>query len=130
MTARPVWLLFALLVVLAAGCRQPAVVPTANASLQIRMQVEPAPPKVGDAALIVTVTDAAGQPVSDASLSARGDMSHAGMAPVLAEAVEGANGEYRLPFNWTMGGDWFVEITVTRPDGTTATQRFDVTVTS
>ncbi len=129
MTARPVWLLIMLLL-LAAGCRQADVTPTASASLQIELRVEPAPPAVGDAVLIVTLTGADGQPVSDAAISARGDMSHAGMAPVLADLDTGANGVYRLPFRWTMGGDWFVDITATLPDGTTAARRFDLTVTS
>ncbi len=128
MTAKPVWLWFVLLVLLAAGCRQSDVTPTA--SLQIELRVEPTPPTVGDAVLVVTLTGADGQPVSDATISARGDMSHAGMAPVLADLDIGDNGVYRLPFRWTMGGDWFVDITATLPDGTTAARRFDLTVAS
>jgi len=123
-------ILMVLLAVLIAGCRAQAVTPTANASLMIDMQVEPDPAAVGEAVLSVTVTDAAGQPVTDAAISARGDMSHAGMAPVLAAATENDGGVYRIPFTWTMGGDWFVEITVTRPDGSTVSQRFDLTVQS
>lgn len=121
-------LFLVLLVFLAAGCRAQNPTPTPETSLQIDMQIDPVPPALGEATLIVTVMDAAGQPVNDATVSARGDMSHAGMAPVLANVDSGANGLYRLPFRWTMGGDWFVEITVTLPDGTTASRRFDLTV--
>ncbi|MBI5667468.1 MAG: FixH family protein [Chloroflexi bacterium] len=117
-----------LLLLLLAGCRAQNPTPTAETRLDIEIQVEPVPPAVGEATLLVTVTDAAGQPVNDAKISARGDMSHAGMAPVLAETTGGTDGLYRLPFQWTMGGDWLVEITAARPDGTTTTRQFDLTV--
>ena len=31
-------------------------------------------------------------------------------------------------FEWTMGGDWFVEVTATLANGETATERFEYTV--
>ncbi len=120
-------MLVALLVaLLLAGCRQPP--PTPTAALQIDLTYEPAPARVGQAALLITVRDTAGQPVTDAKVSARGDMSHAGMAPVLGEGEPQGNGRYRVPFEWTMSGDWFVDVTVTLPDGAVAQQRFDLTV--
>lgn len=117
-----------LLLLAAAGCRGQAVTPTPAENLSIEMAVEPDPARVGEAALIVTLTDTNGQPVDGAKIGARGDMSHAGMAPVLAEAEGGQDGRYRIPFEWTMSGDWFVELTITLPDGSTVTQRFDVSV--
>ncbi|HEX2907448.1 MAG TPA: FixH family protein [Phototrophicaceae bacterium] len=122
--------LLVLLVVLVAGCRQQNPTPTSESKLGIDLAVNPDPAQVGKSMLIITVTDAAGQPVNDAAVNVRGDMSHAGMAPVLAEVKGGADGQYSLPFEWTMGGDWFVTVTVTLPDGTTASQRFDLSVAS
>ncbi len=55
-------------------------------------------------------------------------MSHAGMKPVLANISEGESGVYAVPFEWTMGGDWFVAVTATLPDGRVATKRFDLSV--
>lgn len=120
-------MLVALLVaLLLAGCRQPP--PTPTAALQIDLTYEPEPARVGQAALVITVRDAAGQPVADAKVSARGDMSHAGMVPVLGEGEPQGDGRYRVPFEWTMSGDWFVDVTVTLPDGAVAQQRFELTV--
>ena len=61
-------------------------------------------------------------------MAARGDMSHAGMAPVIASSEDDADGVYRIPFEWTMAGDWFVDVTVTLADGREVVQRFDLSV--
>lgn len=116
-----------LLVLLLAGCRQPDG-PISNPDLQITLEVLPAEPVIGDALMIVTLLDGQGQPVDDATISLRGDMSHAGMVPVLREAEGGSGGRYELPFIWTMAGDWFVEVTVTQPDGQQAREGFSFTV--
>lgn len=113
-----------------AGCREQAAPSGDDAPLQIELSVSPEEPAVGAAELRVDVTDADGAPVNDATVSARGDMSHAGMQPVLAEVEGGEDGVYVLPFEWTMGGDWFVDVTATRPNGDTATARFEYSVSS
>ncbi|MFN8560534.1 MAG: FixH family protein [Anaerolineae bacterium] len=115
---------------LAAGCQPPAT-PTPERSAQaaqtIDLVVDPSPPAVGDASLIVTVTrDSA--PLADAPVSVRGDMNHAGMRPVLGDATTAADGTATIPFNWTMGGDWVVTVTVTLPDGSEVSQQFDQSV--
>ena len=119
----------ALIVLLAAGCRQQAQ-QAVVADLTIDLRVEPEAATVSDSTLIITVTDASGNPVSDATVSVRGDMSHAGMQPVLAESEGGADGEYTIGFEWTMAGDWIVEVTVELVDGTSATETFDLLVTA
>ncbi len=115
-----------------AGCRQqPATTPTPeNAAVTIAVTVEPDPPVIGAAALSVTLTDPQGAPVAGAKVSARGDMAHPGMAPVLAEADCDDAGRCDIAFEWTMAGDWVVDITVTLPDGATAQQQFAYTVGS
>ena len=40
----------------------------------------------------------------------------------------GQNGLYSVPFEWTMGGDWVVQVTAKLKDGGTATQQFKFTV--
>lgn len=89
---------------------------------------EPDPPEVGPATLIVTMTDARGTPIEDARLQVKGDMSHAGMRPVLAEVKGGTNGRYETSFEWTMAGDWIVTVTAILPDGRTAARQFDLMV--
>jgi hypothetical protein len=44
-------------------------------------------------------------------------MSHAGMAPVFAQATEAEPGHYEAPIEFTMGGDWFILVKATLPDG-------------
>lgn len=124
-------LLVLIVLVLATACRQNPT-PTPESSVQaaqIDLTIDPDPPAVGAGALVVTVTRA-GAPLTDAPLSARGDMTHAGMRPVLAEATTDASGGARIPFEWTMGGDWIVTIVVTLPDGSEVSQQFNVSVNS
>jgi hypothetical protein len=103
----------------------------ANADLTISLSISPEPSEVGEAEVVVQVSDAQGNPVTDATVSIRGDMTHAGMQPVLRGTSEhDGGGIYRLPYEWTMAGDWFVEVTVTRPDGSSATQTFEYEVGS
>jgi len=53
-------------------------------------------------------------------------MSHAGMAPVLANASEGTAGLYAVPFTFTMQGDWVLLVSAVLPDGTRVERRIDV----
>lgn len=118
-----------ILLLLIAGCRQSAQPTVTNApSLNIQLTVDPAKPVVGKVTLTVTLTDAAGKPVDGATVAVKGDMRHAGMQPVVGETQTSTNGEYRIPLEWTMGGEWFVEVTATLPDGKTARQTFQFMV--
>jgi hypothetical protein len=94
----------------------------------VTFAVEPAEAVVGDAALIVTLKDFAGQPVSDARLEVEANMSHAGMTPVNGQAAGGADGVYRMPLEWTMAGDWYVDVKLTLADGKVLGRRFPVKV--
>jgi hypothetical protein len=125
--SRLIALIFVLLVL--AGCRAPQPTPAASSDVRISLVVLPDPPATGESTLQVTVTNASGDPISGAQVSARGDMSHAGMVPVIAESVSSDAGVYAIPFEWTMAGDWFVDVTVTLADGTEVQQRFDLSVT-
>lgn len=94
----------------------------------IRLIVAIGSTTVGQTSLIVTVTDAAGSPINNATISVKGDMSHAGMVPVLAEATNAENGVYEMPFEWTMGGDWVVTVEATLSDGRSTSQQFNYTI--
>jgi hypothetical protein len=112
-----------------AGCgRVQQSAPAAADGLTITMTVEPSPPQVGDGTVVLTVKDAAGQPVDGATVEVEGNMSHAGMKPSFGKAARGQGGVYRVPIQWTMGGDWYVDVKLTLPDGKTATRRFPATV--
>ena len=112
---------------LAAACRQSSK--NDAEGVQIEFAFEPAPASSGEATLLVTVKDKAGEPITDAVVEAKGDMNHAGMTPVLGASTEAdANGQYAVPFNWTMGGDWIVTIIVTLQDNSSLKQQFELTV--
>lgn len=114
--------------VILVGCRQRSAISDSPETVQISLNVEPSPPSIGETVLIVTLRDERGNPVEGAVLQVRGDMTHAGMAPEFGEVESSTEGEYRIPFEWTMGGDWILTITATLPSGETVEDTFEVTV--
>jgi hypothetical protein len=114
------------LVLLLVACRGPAT--ATGSDLQLTLRVEPAPAQAGNAILVVTVTDGNDQPVDEAVVDVEGNMTHPGMVPVTARVEGGAGGEYRLPFTWSMGGDWVVTVTARLADGRQARADFPVSV--
>jgi len=84
---------------------------------------------VGPITFDVTLWDAEGQPIDGAGpVALRGDMSHAGMKPVIAEASGAGDGQYTADFEWTMAGDWTVTVEATLPDGRVKRTTFPFTV--
>jgi hypothetical protein len=101
----------------------------AQLNLDIQLRVEPLAPSVGDNTLFIELKDEQGQAISDAEVSVIGNMNHEGMAAVEGSTTENEDGVYVLPFAWTMGGDWLLDVTVILAgnDGTVQ-KRFDVFV--
>jgi hypothetical protein len=117
-----------LFLLLGSGCAR-ASRQADSAAVEITMTAIPFPPYIGESRLIIQVADEMGNPIDDAYLKIKGDMTHAGMEPVLAEVNGGgANGVYEIPFAWTMAGDWVVTVDLQLPDGTKAQKRFDMAV--
>jgi hypothetical protein len=118
-----------LLLVLLAGCGRVQRTDSAPAdAYAVSMATEPAPPTVGPGTVIATLIDPAGRPVDGARLEVEANMSHAGMVPVLADTAESRAGIYRVPLQWTMAGDWTVDLVFTLPDGARVVRRFPVSV--
>ena len=92
----------------------------------LTLEVAPSPPTVGLAMLTLTVTNADGHPISDATIEIGGNMSHAGMAPVFSQATQFEPGKYRAPLELTMGGDWFILVKATLADGRTLERQVDL----
>lgn len=115
-----------LLVLLSTSCTRRSAANGPAGDLQIRIESESH--SVGLSPLSIHVTDESDEPVTGANVTVRGDMSHAGMVPVLAEAVETDPGIYRAEFEWTMAGDWIVTVMVDRPGQEALEQQFDLSV--
>lgn len=124
-------LLMAFLVVALMGCAPAPPQTASEAGINMSIMVMPDPPAVGETMLMITVTDEAGNPISDATLNVQGDMTHAGMVPVIRNDVSGANeGVYAVPFEWSMAGDWIVTVVAELADGREVEHLFDLSVES
>jgi hypothetical protein len=82
---------------------------------------------VGPATVSLKLTDfLASKPVSGARVTLEGNMTHAGMTPVFAEAKESEPGSYRATLEFTMAGDWVVLLHASLPDGRKIERQWDV----
>ncbi len=133
-------LLFVLLgflgLALLGGCRPPDVGGAQNSSQNaaqdpegVRVSLElPETPAIGPAELLVYVLES-NEGVADAQVTVTGHMTHAGMEPVIADAVESEPGLYRTQdFAFDMAGDWLLTAEVTLPSGDRATADVPLTV--
>ncbi|HWY87265.1 MAG TPA: FixH family protein [Gemmataceae bacterium] len=107
------------------GCYRSAETPD-RLDVNLRLVIQPDPPRVGPALTTVQLTDTGGAPVKGATLRLEGNMSHAGMKPSFASAREVEPGKYEATLDITMGGDWFVLISGTLADGSKLNRKVDV----
>jgi hypothetical protein len=88
------------------------------------------PPPVGAGRILLRLTDEAGEPIEDAHLAIRGDMSHAGMVPIVGTADQGEDGLYMIPVEWTMAGDWIITAEATLSDNSLVSRQFELSVST
>jgi len=115
------------LTLLLAGCKPPAE--RADPSRPIDVVLLTTPARVGPAAIEVRLT-VDGAPASGATIGLVGDMTHAGMVPVVAPSVvELGGGVYRSEgFAFDMAGDWVITADVRYADGVTRQGSLSVSV--
>lgn len=112
------------ILILLAGCRRAGQ--NDLAGIGVNVTVNPNPPQVGQAAVTVTLSEADGQPITGAEVELEGNMTHAGMAPTLAQPSEVSPGRYEAALDFTMAGDWFILVRATLPDGRKLERQVDV----
>lgn len=118
-----------MLLLVGSGCAR-ASRQTSPELIQINLTTVPYPPILGKSRLVIQISDHEGTAVNDARLDIKGDMTHAGMVPILAQSEEGGeDGFYNIPIEWTMGGDWVINVKALLPDGQTASEQFELRVT-
>ena len=99
-----------------------------TADVEMELEITPNPPVIGPAEVTILLTDENGDPIDGADLEIEGDMSHAGMQPVIVHADGVQAGRYTSDgFEFTMGGDWFITVSGALPDGRLIERTFDVT---
>ena len=113
--------LFFLILLSLVACKPPEAKDSSSSSApnsgpQIRIETD-GDPVLGTTPIVVYVLQN-GEGVSGAQIEITGDMTHAGMVPVIAQAVESEKGLYRADdFAFTMAGDWILTADIEMADG-------------
>lgn len=92
----------------------------------LQWEIAPEPPQIGSATITVALSDADGQSIEGAEVELEGNMKHAGMVPVFAQATEMEPGRYQAKLEFTMGGDWFILVRAKLPDGRSMERTIDL----
>ena len=91
-------------------------------AVTVSWSITPTPPMVGGETLVsLRLRDAGGKPVSRARLQFEAHMSHPGMTPVTAAAIEQSAGAYEARVRLPMAGDWRFVVAGTLADGSRIT---------
>ena len=97
-----------------------------TADLTFAHEISPQPPRVGKVTITLNIQDTSGAPVAGAHLALEGNMSHAGMVPVVAEAKEVQPGRYQSVMELSMAGDWNITVHVTTSEGRKLDHEFEI----
>lgn len=92
----------------------------------VQSKISPLPPRVGPAAIMLTLSDSSAKPVTGAKIVIEDDMSHAGMAPGFSGTKEVEPGRYRGDLAFSMAGDWIVLLHITLANGTEVERQIQV----
>ncbi|MGH7297213.1 MAG: efflux RND transporter periplasmic adaptor subunit, partial [Polyangiaceae bacterium] len=112
------------------GGREGAAVTAHAGPFTLSAALDPDPPATSGDALVLRVTDAAGNPVDDASVEVIWDMPAMGAMAEMkgsAKVSHEAGGRCRAEFDVPMGGSWTLMTTISSPAGR-AKQDFTMTV--
>ena len=94
--------------------------------LTLMHEVSPHPPRVGPLTITLRLVDAGGKPATGVRVNLEGNMSHAGMTPVIAGAKETEPGRYLSTMELSMAGDWYFVVHMTLPDGRKLERQFEI----
>ena len=122
------WLPLLILSAFQVGCSARKTRTDEAPDLEVQLTIEPSPAQMGAAELLIVLHSPNGTPITAAQIEVKGDMSHAGMTPVLGEAVAVEPGLYQVPFEWTMAGEWHLTISGELADGRNLYRTFMVPV--
>ena len=105
------------------GCRRAS---ETLPDLKLTHEVSPQPPRVGQVRVTLRLTDSSGKPVTRAALTIEGYMSHPGMEPIAASAMESEPGSYVSAIDLSMAGDWVFIVHIQLPGQVPVDRRFEI----
>jgi Cu(I)/Ag(I) efflux system membrane fusion protein len=97
-------------------------------SFSVSLTLKPQPAKLGVNLMRIHVSDHAGNPVNDATVSVEYTMDMPGMLIDKTEAKLVDAGDYDVPMRFSMAGPWGVTVSIRRPGQAEARERFTVSV--
>jgi len=102
-----------LISILLAACGS-AATPATISSKPVNMKVEtsPNPPMMGDIELILTLTDANGNPIEGATVDVSADHTDMTGMDMSGAATEQGGGKYAINANFSMSGNWKLKVYV------------------
>jgi hypothetical protein len=95
---------------------------------RMTLNSDPYPLSLGTAMLLVSLADSRGAPIENAVVDMTAMMEHEGMLPLSRRISAGQDGIYRIPIDWSMMGQWVVDVTASLPDGIQLQDRYSVFV--
>jgi hypothetical protein len=111
-----------------AGISSPAVAGRQAGPYSVSMASAPNPAVRGANGVEVTVTDASGQPVSDAKVTFDLSMTNMNMGKNVVQATSAGSGRYTGNVFYSMGGPWRITVIVERAGQAAASTSFDLSV--
>ena len=118
-----VFVLLMLANIQAVGCAKTTGMP---ADIDFRYERNPNRPRIGPNIFTVTLASKAGERLAGAHVSLEGDMSHAGMSPVVGDAREIEPGRYQGTLDLNMRGDWTVLFHIRLANGVAFDRQVDI----
>ena len=105
------------------NCSRPA---DSSRPIAIEQEISPEPARIGPIDVTFRLIDPAAKAVTGAHIALEAGMSHAGMAPVFAEAKEIEPGRYQGHLTFEMAGDWVILLHVVLPGGQKLERQIDI----
>lgn len=109
-------LLIIMALTLAACGASPAPESESAAQVKIELETNPDPVVVGDAELILLVSDQEGNPIEGASVDVGADHTDMTGMGMHGPATEQGDGRYAINANFSMTGNWMITVYVRQGD--------------
>ncbi len=113
-----VFSMFAVLLVLLAACGSAgAPVDTVSSKpVNIKVETSPAPAMMGDMEVILTITDASGNPIEGAQVDVSADHTDMTGMTMGGPTSEQGGGRYAINANFSMSGNWVLTVYVRKAE--------------